>query len=168
MLDDLRQLKSSLAKRSEYTDCQVTYSRVPLVSLRDKESQIEVQIVLSNETAFARGRMEHYMREFTCLRELFMVVKVMFDIRHLTDVYMGGFGTYSIFYMIVASLLHSKKRNPKLYKDPDTATALMDFLKFWGTLNTEKVGVSIDPYDLFDKDHHKVMSDKTRSQLMVR
>jgi non-canonical poly(A) RNA polymerase PAPD5/7 len=167
LLNVLHDLRKALVRRPEYSQCEITYSRIPLIDLVDKETKVRVQIVLSNDTSLARENMAKYMRDYPCLREVFMLIKSMFEIRCLTDVFYGGFGTYSLFYMIVASILQAQKENPKLYKNPDAATVFLKFLGFWGSHRTDLTGISIEPFHMFPKDKEVVMNDRTKSRMTV-
>jgi len=105
--------------------------------------------------------MQEYMEKIPYLRELYWVVKTMFDTRGLSDVFRGGFGSYSLFMMVVASIKHAPKP-PR-----DSARALLHFLDFWGNFDTTKHGVSIEPAHLFDKAKHPVLTDTQRARLQV-
>ena len=106
--------------------------------------------------------MRDYMVEYPYLRQLYYVVKTIFDVRGLSDVFRGGFGSYSIFMMIVASLRHSPHpRN-------DAAGGLINFFKFWSSYDTKTKGISIEPTYLFDKASEPVMGDKIKSKIEVR
>ncbi|KAF2687926.1 hypothetical protein K458DRAFT_332404 [Lentithecium fluviatile CBS 122367] len=136
------------------------HARYPLISLQDRASGIDVQIVLSNDTSLSRELMQQYMQEFPFLRQLYSVVKTIFDARGLSDVFRGGFGSYTIFMMVVASLKH------KPHKRNDAMGALLNFLRFWGHFDTTKQGVSIEPPILFDKSEVLVMTDTAKQHIL--
>ncbi|KAF2027911.1 hypothetical protein EK21DRAFT_102237 [Setomelanomma holmii] len=150
---------NNLARQKAYLLPWLRYARYPLISLQDKQSGLDIQIVLSNDTSLSRETMKRYMDEYPYLHQLYFVVKAMFDIRGLSDVFRGGFGSYSLFMMIVASIKHlPNKRN-------DAAGALLHFLKFYKNLDTVKNGVCIEPAVLFKKSEEAVMPDKVKSRL---
>lgn len=128
----------------------------------DKKSGLEVQIVLSNNTSASRVLIQDYMHEYPYLRPLYSVVKTIFDIRGLSDVFRGGFGSYSIFMMLVASLRH----NP--HPRNDAAGGLVNFFSFWKDFNTRSHGISLEPAYIFDKGSELVMSDTVRKKLEVK
>jgi non-canonical poly(A) RNA polymerase PAPD5/7 len=137
------------------------YARYPLISLQDRRSGLDVQIVLSNDTSLSRGFIKQYLEEYPYLRQLYFVVKTMFDVRGLSDVFRGGFGSYSLFMMIVASIKHSPHpRN-------DAAGGLINFLKFYRNFNTTKHGLSIEPELTFDKAEEAVVTDTVKTKLEV-
>ncbi|KAH7081710.1 hypothetical protein BKA63DRAFT_404886 [Paraphoma chrysanthemicola] len=149
----------NLSRHNAYLLAQLRYARYPLISLQDQKSRLDVQIVLSNDTTLSRDMMKGYMEEYPYLRQLFFVVKTMFDVRGLSDVFRGGFGSYSLFMMLVASIKH----NPHPRKD--AAGALINFLKFYRNFDTTKNGISIEPPILFDKKKEPVLSDKVKAKL---
>ncbi|KAI4622267.1 hypothetical protein J4E83_005009 [Alternaria metachromatica] len=146
-------------KNGAYLLAAIRHARYPLVAAQDRKSGLDVQVVLSNDTSISRVTMQEYMEKIPYLRELYWVVKTMFDTRGLSDVFRGGFGSYSLFMMVVASIKHAPKP-PR-----DSARALLHFLDFWGNFDTTKHGVSIEPAHLFDKAKHPVLTDTQRARL---
>ncbi|KAI4945190.1 hypothetical protein J4E91_008168 [Alternaria rosae] len=146
-------------KNGAYILAAIRHARYPLIAAQDRKSGLDVQVVLANDTSISRVTMQEYMEKIPYLRELYWVIKTMFDIRGLSDVFRGGFGSYSLFMMVVASIKHSPKP-PK-----DSARALLHFLDFWGNFDTTKHGVSIEPAYLFDKAKHPVLTDTQRAKL---
>ena len=135
----------TLRHEKAYTRVLMRHARYPLIDLLDRESGLDVQIVLARDSAHSRAIMQRYMDEYPYLRSLYFVVKAMFEVRGLSEVYHGGFGAYSIFMMIVASVKHAP------WPPQDAGYALLNFLKFYGTFDTVNKGISIEPPVLFDK-----------------
>lgn len=158
---DLHSLHWDLKDQDAYLLPVVRYARYPLISLQDRRSGLDIQIVLSNDTSLSRNIMQGYMEQYTYLRKLYYVVKTILDIRGLSDVFRGGFGSYSLFMMIVASLRH----NPPPRKD--AAGGLLSFLKFWQDFDTEKHGILIEPVSLFDKTSDAVTTNAVKRKLEV-
>jgi non-canonical poly(A) RNA polymerase PAPD5/7 len=152
---------NGLSKNKAYKLALLRYARYPLIALQDNQSGLDVQIVLSNDTSVSREIMTGYMEQYPYLRQLYCVVKTMFDVRGLSDVFRGGFGSYSLFMMVVASIKHSP--NPR----KDAAGGLINFLRLYQKLNTEKWGISIEPVWLFDKTENFVITEKTRAKMQV-
>jgi non-canonical poly(A) RNA polymerase PAPD5/7 len=146
----------------EYVDPTFRWARYPLVALRDRNSGLEVQIVAANDSSISRGCMAKYMAEYPYLGPVYSVVKAMFDVRGLSNVFMGGFGSYSLFMMLVASIKHAPSdRN-------DAAGALVNFLHFWRHFDTTAHGISIEPVELYNKkEAEAVMSARARKQIRV-
>lgn len=160
-LKDLQELYwNKLRKHKAYIMPMLRHARYPLIALQDRHSGIDVQIVLSNDTSLSREIMNGYMQEYPYLRQLYYVIKTTFLIRGLSDVFRGGFGSYSLFMMIVASIRH----NP--HPRNDAAGALVNFLKFWRDFDTTKQGVSVEPAVLYDKTSMP-MTDTVRAKLEV-
>jgi non-canonical poly(A) RNA polymerase PAPD5/7 len=163
LLDQLYKLyRKRLQRNKNYVLPMLRHARYPLISFQDRASGIDCQIVLSNDTSRSREYMQQYMQEYPYLRQVYTVVKTTFDVRGLSDVFRGGFGSYSIFMMLVASLKHHP--NPR----QDAAGALRNFFFFWGQFETSLEGISIDPPVKFNKSEELVMSEKAKAQLEVR
>lgn len=160
---DLRRLHHHLMRKHKqsYLLPTIRWARYPLVSLQDRSSGLDVQIVLSNDTALSRQFMQRYMEEYPCLRQLYSVIKATLDVRGLSDVFRGGIGSYSLFMMIVASLKHRPcSRN-------DNATgALINFLSFWSRFQTEAHGLSIEPPEYLAK-INPIMNGAAKSRIEV-
>ena len=160
---DLRYLHTKLMREHRYTYLlpRIRWARYPLISLQDRASGLDVQIVLSNDTSISREFIQRYITEYDYLPQLYSVIKATLDIRGLSDVFRGGVGSYSLFMMIVASLKH--KPHPR----NDAAGALTFFLRFWGSFRAEEHGVSIEPVEFFDKSEQLVMHAKAIGHIEV-
>jgi non-canonical poly(A) RNA polymerase PAPD5/7 len=139
----------------------IRYARYPLISVQDRLSGLDVQIVLSKDSSLSRTIMQGYMEEYPYLRQLYYVVKTALEIRGLTDVYRGGIGSYPLFMMIVASIRHAP------HPPNDAAGGLLNFLRFWSEFDTRNQGISIEPAYLFDKASETVIPIETKIRLEV-
>ncbi|CBY01911.1 hypothetical protein IAQ61_006505 [Plenodomus lingam] len=159
-LGGLQKLHSMLKDTSgTYLITIFRYARYPLISLQHRTSTLDIQIVLANDTTQSRDIIQRYLKEYPYLLTLFTVIKTIFEIRGLSDVFRGGFGSYSLFMMIVASIQHQPHaRN-------DAAGALVNFLRFWRDFDTTKHGVSIEPAEIFDKQAVPVRTGKVQARL---
>jgi non-canonical poly(A) RNA polymerase PAPD5/7 len=144
-----------------YTSVEFRQARYPLISLQDEQSGLDVQIVLNNDTSLSREFTNKYLEEYPYLRQLYFVIKTIFDMRGLTDVFTGGIGSYSLFMMIVASI----RGLP--HKRHDAAGGLLNFLRFYSNFDCTKNGIQIEPWWIFDKAQHSVLTDKVVKQLKV-
>ncbi|KAF2877881.1 hypothetical protein BDV95DRAFT_453709, partial [Massariosphaeria phaeospora] len=159
LVKDLRQLHyRSFSRNPEYIAAEVLHSRYPLLSLQHRDSGIDVQIVLANDTTSSRNIVKQYLEQYPYLDKLYSVVKTMFDVRGISDVYRGGLGSYSIFMMIVASL----QRKPEI---KTAGHGLRHFLHFWTNYDTTTHGLSIQPMSEFNKLENPVMTEKAKAQL---
>ncbi|USP75110.1 Terminal nucleotidyltransferase 4A [Curvularia clavata] len=137
----------------------IRYARYPLISAQDRNSGLDIQIVLSNDTSLSNTMVQNYMDEIPYLRKLYYVAKNILDVRGLSDVYRGGIGSYSIFMMLVASIKHMP------HERQDAAGALLNFLNFYSIFDTKKHGISIEPVGLFDKAKHPIITKATEAKL---
>lgn len=144
----LRKLHARLLSnhKDSYSLPVMRWARYPLVSLQDRVSALDIQIVLSNDTSLGRRFIKRYQAEYPYLDAVYSVLKAALDIRGLSDVFQGGVGSYPLFMMVVASLKHRQNgRN-------DAQTALLNFLDFWGNFDSSKHGLSIEPPKYLAKD----------------
>ncbi|KAJ4303397.1 hypothetical protein N0V90_002290 [Kalmusia sp. IMI 367209] len=161
LLKDLSTLRKKAFNNNKYLLPTLRHARYPLLALQDRASGIDIQIVLSNDTSKSREYIQHYMTEYPYIRQVYAVVRAMFEQRGLSDVFRGGFGSYSIFMMLVASLQHQSNERK------DAAGALINFMYYWAYFDTRKHGVSVSPPDYFDKTEHPVLSEATMAKIAV-
>lgn len=161
LVNKLHKLFKKFKSRGDYLMPTVRHARYPLISMQDRRSGLDIQIVLSNDTALSREFVHSYLHQYPILHPLYSVIKTIFDSRGLSDVFRGGFGSYSIFMMIVASLRHAPS------KQSTAEEALIHFLRFWGHFDTSSQGVSIEPPEFFDKYKHPVVPEKVKVQILV-
>lgn len=168
LLRELYRIRKNVFKRyknqqaaPKYNQVELLYARYPLISVRDRPSGLDLQIVWSTDTTKQREVVQHYLMEYPYLRQVYAVVRTLFEQRELSNVFIGGFGSYSIFMMIVASLQQQDN------KRKDAAGALLNFLYYWGYFKTDAHGVSIDPPEYFDKTEHPVADDATIARIAV-
>lgn len=160
MLKQLATLLPKLQRTGHYLLCSLRYARYPLISLQHKSSGLDLQVVAANDTSMSRSYVQKYLEEYPGLQELYTVIKVIFDLRGLQDVFRGGFGSYSMFMMIVASL----KMNPEL-QSASLGEKLMGFLSFWANFDTYKNGISIEPPELFPKGTRKFVTKSVQEKM---
>lgn len=149
--EELRAIRRVFNKLGRFTDVSLLHSRYPLVSMVDRNSGLQVQVVATSSTVGrSRDAVWKYRSEYNFMPELFAAVHAFFRSRGLCGVYMGGFSSYTIYMMIVAALKFS---------DPakTAAEGLVSFFTFWSQDPTQekspfyRKGISIDPPVLFDK-----------------
>ncbi|KAF1356594.1 hypothetical protein BDV97DRAFT_386389 [Delphinella strobiligena] len=121
------------------------HARYPLIGATHIKTGLLVQLVASPDTSPSRDKIREYLAEWPTLKPLYMVIKTIFEMRQLSDVWQGGLGSYTIFMMVAASL--------KLHNRPTDSISkhLEDFLKFFGELDTYTHGVALEPPTLFKK-----------------
>ncbi|OCK84489.1 hypothetical protein K432DRAFT_345033 [Lepidopterella palustris CBS 459.81] len=156
----LQKLHADIRRSGPYMLCNFRHARYPLISLQHRDSGIDIQVVLANDTALSREYVKKYLDEYPGLRELFSTIKVMFDVRGLSDVFRGGLGSYSLFMMAVASLKHMPHIQPN-----DLAQQLLSFLNFWASFDTYQLGISIEPAELFAKSSKTIATKAQKEKL---
>ena len=114
-----------------------------------------------------RNAVFHYLHTMPFLADLYTTVRAMFGMRDLSEVFYGGCGAYSIFMMLVASLLC--RGTPPL---PNNGARLLHFLRFYATLDTTRHALTLSPPKAFPKhgpethdllDRHVAVSDPFRA-----
>ncbi|OAL51908.1 hypothetical protein IQ07DRAFT_564417 [Pyrenochaeta sp. DS3sAY3a] len=159
-ISELRSLRQKLLTMNDaYFPPKFLHARYALITMRDAQSSLDIQIVLANDTTRSRTLMRNYMRQYPYLLSLYFVVKTIFDVRGLSHVFDGGFGSYTIFMMIVASIRHHP------HPTNDAAGGLLHFLEFWRDFDTTKHVVSIQPVELIPKDSVQIMTHKTKENI---
>lgn len=146
---------------AKYISPVLRHARYPLISVQDRGSGLDVQVVGANDTAKQREIIQRYMKQYPFLRQLYAVIKTMFEQRGLSEVFQGGFGSYTLLIMIVASLQNQPNTRG------DAAGALVNFLYYWAYFKTKEKGVSVSPREYFDKKKNPVLTDATRAKINV-
>ncbi|KAF2807929.1 uncharacterized protein BDZ99DRAFT_464826 [Mytilinidion resinicola] len=143
-----------------YMLCSIRHARYPLISVQHIKSRLDLQVVGSNDTSVSRTYVLKYLAEHPGLKELIAVLKVLFDIRGISDVFRGGLGSYSVFMMAVASI----KLGPQ-GTSTDLGQRLLNFLSFWAKFDTYTTGVSIEPAEVFPKTSRTIITVKQKKNL---
>lgn len=121
-------------------------AKYPIVNAQHRASGIDIQIVNAPSTDPQGKVTQQYLEEIPNLRELYLLLRTVFGVRGLVDVFNGGIGSYGLFIMLVASLKRRNSQPPKT-----AAEQLVRFLNFYKGLDTYKHGVSVTPPKLFKK-----------------
>ncbi|EKG17872.1 PAP/25A-associated [Macrophomina phaseolina MS6] len=161
-----RQFSNALTKAFPYYQSDtrfmlvfLRFARYPLVSMQHVESSLDVQIVCSNDTSHARSVMAKFMEELPALRAVYTLFKYMFEVRGFADVFRGGMGSYSIFYMVAAAM---KLRGESA--TDDAAAQLLAVLDFYSDFDTTKFWISLDPLEIMPKIENKPTHSKEEKQ----
>lgn len=140
--------------------------KYPLIGATHMATGLVIQLVASNKPSASQPKIRQYLAEWPTLKPLYMVIKTTLEMRGLSDVWTGGFGSYSIFMMVVASLKHNNTPH-------DNITAqLLDFLDFYASLDTHEHCIAIEPPQKFPKKSHPTKREleaaKSRPDLLAR
>ena len=125
----------------------VQFARVPIIRSTHVATGLEVQIQTTAPYQAAHDYSIAYLTEFPSLRPLYIVLRYCLAIRHLTTVFEGGLGSYSILMMIVTALKHSSGK----FTSEDLGGQLLHVLDFYGKADLYKVGFSANPPRVFEK-----------------
>ncbi|KAF2001428.1 hypothetical protein P154DRAFT_619439 [Amniculicola lignicola CBS 123094] len=154
--------KYNADQKDTWTKGEILHARYPLLEIQHMASGLTVQIVSANDTSEQRKIIKQYQTEFLYLTRLYCTIKTIFDIRGLSNVFRGGFGSYAILMMIVAALKH----NPPTVKN--SVGGLVSFLDFWGRFDTTTQGISLEPAEFFDKAETPVISKRAQTIQLAR
>lgn len=153
MKKKLKLLCNAFRKSPRFMDATLVYARVPIVKVLHRQTGLTVNIQSLRPSLAARTCVAAYLSEYPTLRPIYMILRFALEIRHLTTVFEGGFGSYTIFMMIVnalkhASNLHSPGHDATRY---DLATHLFWVLDFYAAADLRENGYSPDPPRVFPK-----------------
>ncbi|RMY24281.1 hypothetical protein D0866_11431 [Hortaea werneckii] len=138
----MKPLADRMMHSPEWICVSFRHSAFPIINAQHRESGIDVQIVCAPPTTPQQERTAKYMNEMPNLKALYSVLRVMFGVRGLVDVFNGGIGSYGLFMMLVAAL----KRGERSRKPPVTVgEQLMHFLKFYAHFDMQKRGLTLSP-----------------------
>ncbi|KAI4129116.1 MAG: hypothetical protein LQ347_003908 [Umbilicaria vellea] len=149
----LKVLCNALRESPRFMTATLINARIPIVRVVHRRTGLEVNIQSLKPSLAARTCVAAYLSEYPTLRPLYMILRFALEIRHLTTVFEGGFGSYAIFMMIVnalkhASLLPSTGHDATRY---DLAAHLFWVLDFYAGADLRKNGYSLDPPSVFPK-----------------
>ncbi|KAI7090474.1 hypothetical protein KC356_g1428 [Hortaea werneckii] len=138
----MKPLAEKMMHSTEWICVSFRHSAFPIINAQHRESGIDVQIVCAPPTTPQQEWTAKYMNEIPNLKALYSVLRVMFGVRGLVDVFNGGIGSYGLFMMLVAAL----KRGERSTKPPVTiGEQLMHFLKFYANFDMQKRGLTLSP-----------------------
>ncbi|EME42275.1 hypothetical protein DOTSEDRAFT_97909, partial [Dothistroma septosporum NZE10] len=123
----------------------------PIINCQHRESGIDIQIVASNDTTRQQEVMTQYLSAIPYLRPLFYVVRTMFAMRGLLEVYTGGLGSYGSFVLLLAAL--NRTLGDRHQRSHSAAVQLRRFLHFYSeaVIDPRKHGVAVFPHSRFLK-----------------
>ncbi|XP_062834006.1 terminal nucleotidyltransferase 4A isoform X2 [Anolis carolinensis] len=117
---------------------------VPIIKLTDQETEVKVDISFNVETGVKAARLiKDYMKKYTLLPYLILVLKQFLLQRDLNEVFTGGISSYSLILMAISFLqLHPRIDARKL--DENLGMLLIEFFELYGrNFNYLKTGIRI-------------------------
>ncbi|GAB1725065.1 hypothetical protein NU195Hw_g6787t1 [Hortaea werneckii] len=138
----MKPLAETMRHSTEWICVSFRHSSYPIINAQHRESGIDLQIVCAPPTRPQQEWTAKYMNEIPNLKALYSVLRVMFGVRGLVDVFNGGIGSYGLFMMLVAAL----QRGERSTNPPVTiGEQLMHFLKFYAHFDMQKRGLTLSP-----------------------
>jgi DNA polymerase sigma len=152
-LASLDKVYLALKQHPDYTLVVKTNSRFPLLGATHVPTGLALQLVASSDTSASREVIKTYLSDYPTLKPLYTVVKTIFDMRGLSDVWYGGLGSYGILMLVAASLKRQglEKGGRSQALPSSISQQLVSFLNFCGSLDTYARGVGVEPPRLFKK-----------------
>lgn len=147
----ITRLGDDFRENPDYILVRTRQARYPLLSMLHRETGLDIQIVACNDTSRSSKLIKEYLVELPYLYANYTLIRSMFDIRGLADVYRGGLGSYSLIMMIMAAMRSQSKRAPRPQERgfiragaPLAATRLLGILHYYAELDTYKTAISLE------------------------
>ncbi|XP_021242444.1 non-canonical poly(A) RNA polymerase PAPD7 isoform X7 [Numida meleagris] len=117
---------------------------VPIIKLTDQETEVKVDISFNVETGVKAARfIKEYMKKYSLLPYLILVLKQFLLQRDLNEVFTGGISSYSLILMAI-SFLQLHPRIDARRADENLGMLLIEFFELYGrNFNYLKTGIRI-------------------------
>uniref|UniRef100_A0A8C0UYF6 Terminal nucleotidyltransferase 4A n=1 Tax=Cyanistes caeruleus TaxID=156563 RepID=A0A8C0UYF6_CYACU len=117
---------------------------VPIIKLTDLETEVKVDISFNVETGVKAARfIKEYMKKYSLLPYLILVLKQFLLQRDLNEVFTGGISSYSLILMAI-SFLQLHPRIDARRADENLGMLLIEFFELYGrNFNYLKTGIRI-------------------------
>lgn len=134
-------------------------ARVPIIKMKDKETDLTVDICFNVENGLAGVEVvKQYLERYPEVPYLVSALKIFLKQRGLNDTYNGGVGSFLLFCTVVSAVQQhsSHRRDRSKYRYFTLGHYFMYFLRLYGQdLDYERVGVSIRGEGSFFNKHAK-------------
>ncbi|KAE9985468.1 hypothetical protein EG328_007460 [Venturia inaequalis] len=156
-------------QNSDYIMVRIRQARYPLLSMLHKKTGLDIQIVASNDTSYSNNLIQQYLVDYPYLYANYALIRSLFEIRGLTDVYRGGLGSYSLIMMIMAVI---KSKGVTVSGEQGhiraggllAAKRLLDVLQFYAGLDTYETALSLEHPFKVNKHDKLDVSEKQRAE----
>lgn len=143
----LQQLEQALRKHNVAEPGSIKVldkATVPIIKLTDLETEVKVDISFNMETGVrAADFIKNYMKKFSLLPYLILVLKQFLLQRDLNEVFTGGISSYSLILMAI-SFLQLHPRIDARRADENLGMLLVEFFELYGrNFNYLKTGIRI-------------------------
>ncbi|KAL8820978.1 MAG: hypothetical protein Q9191_007403 [Dirinaria sp. TL-2023a] len=122
-------------------DTELIHARIPIVRVTHTATGLRVEIQTLVSSSIVQEYVASYLAEYPTLRTLYLVFRSALHIRGLTNVRLGGLGSYPILIMIVNALKHASGQ----FASDDLANQFLYILDFYGNADLYMHGFSPDP-----------------------
>ncbi|XP_072461496.1 terminal nucleotidyltransferase 4A isoform X3 [Notamacropus eugenii] len=143
----LQLLEQALRRHSVAEPCSIKVldkATVPIIKLTDQETEVKVDISFNMETGVKAARLiKDYMKKYSLLPYLILVLKQFLLQRDLNEVFTGGISSYSLILMAI-SFLQLHPRIDARRADENLGMLLVEFFELYGrNFNYLKTGIRI-------------------------
>ncbi|KAM9253549.1 terminal nucleotidyltransferase 4A isoform 2-T2 [Dugong dugon] len=143
----LQLLEQALRKHSVAEPCSIKVldkATVPIIKLTDQETEVKVDISFNVETGVRAAELiKSYMKKYSLLPYLILVLKQFLLQRDLNEVFTGGISSYSLILMAI-SFLQLHPRIDARRADENLGMLLVEFFELYGrNFNYLKTGIRI-------------------------
>lgn len=150
MISYMHHLSRELEGYPSFKNANLRTGTYSILTFTHESTGIDVQIVAARDSRPQRDLTAKYLEEIPNLQDLFFVLRAALSMRHMTNVYDGGTGSYGLFVMIVAAMLR-KTHDGSDFAHQRPSHQLFRFIDFYASLNYEKHGVAVFPRTRFMK-----------------
>nr|XP_044994952.1 terminal nucleotidyltransferase 4A isoform X2 [Jaculus jaculus] len=143
----LQLLEQALRKHNVAEPCSIKVldkATVPIIKLTDQETEVKVDISFNMETGVRAAEfIKTYMKKYSLLPYLILVLKQFLLQRDLNEVFTGGISSYSLILMAI-SFLQLHPRIDARRADENLGMLLVEFFELYGrNFNYLKTGIRI-------------------------
>ncbi|XP_039185195.1 terminal nucleotidyltransferase 4A isoform X1 [Crotalus tigris] len=143
----LQQLEQALRKHNVAEPHSIKVldkATVPIIKLTDQATEVKVDISFNVETGVKAARLiKDYMKKYSLLPYLILVLKQFLLQRDLNEVFTGGISSYSLILMAISFLQLHPRIDARRY-DENLGMLLIEFFELYGrNFNYLKTGIRI-------------------------
>ncbi|XP_070603126.1 terminal nucleotidyltransferase 4A isoform X2 [Erythrolamprus reginae] len=143
----LQQLEQALRKHSVAEPHSIKVldkATVPIIKLTDQATEVKVDISFNVETGVKAARLiKDYMKKYSLLPYLILVLKQFLLQRDLNEVFTGGISSYSLILMAISFLQLHPRIDARRF-DENLGMLLIEFFELYGrNFNYLKTGIRI-------------------------
>lgn len=163
----LREVANLMYRDKRFTIGAVIAARIPIVVATHNQTGLKLQFQCTIERAISEEYARYYQSEYPSLRALYYLVRMILEVRGLSETVNGGLGSYATSMMVVAAL----KIHEGTYDRKDFGNQYLQFLELFSTTDFYTTGLSVDPPEKFTKRPPKssqTTEEKESTELYMR